>query len=423
MASTYTQLKRGSTGNEVNALQTALNKKGYSLANTGIFDDATESAIRQYQQDYGLTVDGVADDTTLGSLYGTQQSGSGGYTPSKQLVEAQKYAESVQAQKPGAYESPFTQQLQQQFGAIMNRQPFSYDVGTDPMFQQASDRYVQMGRRAMQDAMGQAASMTGGYGNSYAQGAGQAAYGTYMQDLSELAPQYMNAAYTRYQGEGADMLDRYNVTAGREDEAYARYMDKVNQYNADVERAQQAANAMYEREYGQYMDQQSAANADREYAYNTALMMLQGGKMPSTMLLEAAGISAEDAKAIAAMYKSSKSSGGSKSSADKKTTQKVVVNNPEKSASNASEETGTTSDVVLSREAWEADRKAKDPFYAAQKETTKKILPAKSSIANASAGSTEEYNTYVENTITDALQKKKISKLDAVVLANKYLSD
>lgn len=328
VASVYTQLKKGSSGNEVNALQTELSKKGYALQNTGLYDDATEAAVRKYQQDNNLTVDGIAGDITLGSLYGTNNTATGGYKPSGQLTEAQKYAQSVQMQKPGEYQSAYTPQLQAQFDAIMNRQPFQYDIGSDALFQQMSDMYSQQARRGMQDTMGLATELTGGYNNSYAQGVGQAAYGQQMQQLAALAPEYMNNAYSRWQNEGVDMMNRYNVLAQMEDSDYGRYVDSMNRYWQEADRAQQAADNLYNREYGEYMDnlnweqardemlfqrekhQAQLDSENREYAYNTALMMLQSGKMPSADLLAAAGLSAEDAATIQSMYKKS-SSGGS----------------------------------------------------------------------------------------------------------------
>lgn len=329
MASVYTQLKKGSSGNEVNALQTELSKKGYALQNTGLFDDATEAAVRKYQQDNNLTVDGIAGDITLGSLYGTNNNtATGGYKPSGQLTEAQKYAQSVAMQKPGEYKSAYTPQLQAQFDAIMNRQPFQYDIGSDALFQQMSDMYSQQARRGMQDTMGQATALTGGYGNSYAQGVGQAAYGQQMQQLAALAPEYMNNAYSRWQNEGVDMMNRYNMLAQMEDSDYGRYVDSMNRYWQEADRAQQAADDLYNREYGEYMDnlnweqardemlfqrekhQAQLDSENREYAYNTALMMLQSGKMPSADMLIAAGLSEADAQTILSMFKKSSGSGG-----------------------------------------------------------------------------------------------------------------
>lgn len=431
MASTYTQLKKGSQGNEVNALQTELSKKGYALQNTGLFDDATEAAVKKYQQDSGLTVDGIAGDATLGSLYGTNnQSAMGGYTPSAQLVEAQKYAQSVAAQKPAEYQSPLAGQLQAQFEAIMNRQPFSYDLGSDAGFQQMSDMYVQQGRRAMQDTMGQAAEMTGGYANSYAQGVGQAAYGNYLQKLGALAPEYEQQAYARWQNAGADMVDRYNMMAAQEEQGYGRYMDALNNYWAEADRAQQAADKLYDREFEQH-------SVNRDYAYNTALMMLQGGKMPSTDVLAMAGISQADAATIMDMYKPKKSSGNKKTETTDQveTTDKVQQNLAKKKAGKILSLQTSPEWVdagVLSSPEWGEIRDETDPFYAAQKAQTLATLPMtqgykadpEKTIVEVSKNNTEEYQTdYVEKEIERLLDEGLITTGEAKYLAYRYLKD
>lgn len=51
----------------------------------------------------------------------------------------------------------------------------------------------------MQDTMGQAAALTGGYGNSYAQGVGQQAYQGYLQQLNDNVPQLQAQALQTYQ--------------------------------------------------------------------------------------------------------------------------------------------------------------------------------------------------------------------------------
>ena len=52
--------------------------------------------------------------------------------------------------------------------AYLNREDFQYDVNADALYQQYKDRYVELGKDAMEDTMGQAAALTGGYGSSYA---------------------------------------------------------------------------------------------------------------------------------------------------------------------------------------------------------------------------------------------------------------
>lgn len=432
MASVYTNLKKGSSGNEVSALQTALNKAGYALQTTGLYDDATEAAVRQYQTNNGLEADGVAGDITLGKLYKTNSSADG-YTPSAQLTEAKKYAESVAAQKPAGYQSAYTPQMQAQFEAIMNRQPFSYDVGSDAAFKQMQDMYTQQGRMAMMDTMGKAAELTGGYGNSYAQGAGQAAYNQYLQQLYAMAPEYEQRAFSRYQQEGADMLDRYNMMAAREENEYGRYMDSVNQYYAELDRAQQAADEMYNREYGEFMDRQNYQMAldeaafqreqyqgkldseQREYAYNTALMLLQGGKMPSADLLAMAGISAADAAELMDMY-APKSSGGSGGGGSAKKDTKTSAANKDLSAT-------ITTNNILSQRDYENEKEQAQPLYGEMKkmalnqETGKVNAPL---INKQMQESDQAYAAYLENAIMTQLQNGKMTEEEAVKVVDKY---
>ena len=64
-----TVLKLGSTGSAVQALQEMLNKLGYDCGTAdGLFGVKTELAVRRFQADKGLTVDGKAGEATLDEL-------------------------------------------------------------------------------------------------------------------------------------------------------------------------------------------------------------------------------------------------------------------------------------------------------------------------------------------------------------------
>ena len=53
-------LCKGMTGPDVSALQAILTARGYSvLTISGVFDESTEKAVRRFQEDHGLDVDGV----------------------------------------------------------------------------------------------------------------------------------------------------------------------------------------------------------------------------------------------------------------------------------------------------------------------------------------------------------------------------
>ncbi len=63
-----TYLQNGSEGDLVSALQEALNNEGYDLEVDGIFGDGTEAALRDYQANNELSVDGIAGPDTLDAL-------------------------------------------------------------------------------------------------------------------------------------------------------------------------------------------------------------------------------------------------------------------------------------------------------------------------------------------------------------------
>lgn len=63
-------LRRGSRGSEVTKLQQALNALGYDCGEAdGIFGVKTEMAVRAFQQENGLAVDGIAGRFTQRALY------------------------------------------------------------------------------------------------------------------------------------------------------------------------------------------------------------------------------------------------------------------------------------------------------------------------------------------------------------------
>ena len=76
---------------------------------------------------------------------------------------------------------------------------------------------------AMMDTLGQAATLTGGYGNSYAQGAGQQAYQSYLQGLNDKIPELYQLALERYDREGDRLYKGYTMLNEQEGQDYDRY--------------------------------------------------------------------------------------------------------------------------------------------------------------------------------------------------------
>ena len=102
--------------------------------------------------------------------------------------------------------------------AYLNREDFRYDLNADALYRQYKDRYMELGKAAMADTMGQAAALTGGYGSSYAQNVGQQAYNRYLQQLGDVVPELYQLAYDRYRDKGDRLYKTYQSWAQLEQE-------------------------------------------------------------------------------------------------------------------------------------------------------------------------------------------------------------
>mgnify|MGYP004678914641 CR=1 FL=1 len=68
VATSQSTLRKGNRGNDVKQLQSNLRDRGYTVAVDGIFGNKTLEAVKAYQADHGLTVDGVVGKKTWGAL-------------------------------------------------------------------------------------------------------------------------------------------------------------------------------------------------------------------------------------------------------------------------------------------------------------------------------------------------------------------
>jgi peptidoglycan hydrolase-like protein with peptidoglycan-binding domain len=57
-------LQSGATGADVERLQGDLSRLGYQVTQNSKFDEATETAVKKFQQDHNLTVDGIVGPQT-----------------------------------------------------------------------------------------------------------------------------------------------------------------------------------------------------------------------------------------------------------------------------------------------------------------------------------------------------------------------
>ena len=136
-------------------------------------------------------------------------------------------------QKPGEFQYSMQQNWDDVINKALNREKFSYDLNGDALYQQYKDQYMLGGQMAMQDTIGQAAAMTGGYGNSYAQGVGQQAYQGYLQQLNDKIPELYQLALDQYNREGDELYRQYELLSDRQKTEYGMHRDTVSDYNTD----------------------------------------------------------------------------------------------------------------------------------------------------------------------------------------------
>ena len=235
------------------------------------------------------------------------------------------------ASKPGAYQSQWDAQIKEYLDKIMNREKFNYNFNEDALYQMYKDMYIQQGQMAMMDTMGQAAAMTGGYGNSYAQTVGQQAYNQQLSELNNIIPELYQMAFDQYAYEGDQLYNQYGLLMDQENMDYGRYMDSYNMW-AD-ERNYLAGRYDSERDfdYGVWSDTED--RKWNEYVYNNNMSYQQGrdqvgdqnnsynqlaglisstGYKPTADELKAAGMTESQANALINEYNNSKSDSGDK---------------------------------------------------------------------------------------------------------------
>ena len=152
------------------------------------------------------------------------------YEESDAVKKLREAMEAQNAAKPAEYTSKWQNQIDSTVGNILNRKDFKYDVNTDALYNQYKDRYVNLGKQAMQDTMGQAAALTGGYGSSFAQLAGQQAYQGYLQGLTDKIPELYQIALDRYNQQGQDLYNQYGLLNTQEQNAYNQWLQGYNQW-------------------------------------------------------------------------------------------------------------------------------------------------------------------------------------------------
>lgn len=253
----------------------------------------------------------------------------------------------IEASRPDPFQSRYTAQIDSLLDTIQNPQKF--DLNSDETYRQLYDNYKEsymaQGRKAMQDAVGQAAAMTGGYGSSYASQVGQQAYDNYLQQLNDRNIQLYGMALDDYWKNRNDQYNQLNAVSGQDQIDYGRYRDTVgdwqtdrayyagqaqtaygndwasyqsglNQYNTEVQRAIDQEQAAQQMAFQQAQADQAQARWEAELQREDAANLLKG--MDTRAVIDAWNNPDDPAKQAAlqkaiqaAQATTAKSSGGS----------------------------------------------------------------------------------------------------------------
>lgn len=192
------------------------------------------------------------------------------YQRSDRVNEYYEKTRKLERNKPDEFESKYEGQISDILDNILNRPKFSYtaeDMTNDDLYKMYRDQYLRQGNLAMRDTMGNAAALTGGYGNTYASAAGQQAYDNYVAQLNNKALDFYDRAYQRYADEGQNLYNQMNVVTGLDNTDYQRYRDGVNDYYNDLNYYNGRYNQEYGYDYGEYQDRVAADQWAQEFAF------------------------------------------------------------------------------------------------------------------------------------------------------------
>lgn len=159
------------------------------------------------------------------------------------ITSAKDTAEKNEKERAEAYENALATGPE-----VPEIEKFTFDPRTSPLMQHYEKTYMQNGQRAMKDTMANAAFLTGGYGNSYAQQVGQQVYNGYMDELSGKVQELYDAALGVWVRDRDEAIAKYEKAVEDDKLADQELFDQNeldneadwDVYEAEVKKAQEA---------------------------------------------------------------------------------------------------------------------------------------------------------------------------------------
>ncbi len=187
------------------------------------------------------------------------------YTASQKVQQALSAVEEHGSRKPETFSSAYDDRLQQVMDRITNREDFHYNLAGDALYRQYRNQAVQQGRLAMEDTLGRAAALTGGYGNSYANTVGQQAYHRELSSLADRIPELYNLAMGQYQLQSQTLQQKYDLLSGAKQQEYRQYQDGLSAWQKEAEQLWQRYTDERDTDYHAYRDEVADWKWQQEY--------------------------------------------------------------------------------------------------------------------------------------------------------------
>ena len=215
------------------------------------------------------------------------------------------------------YENAFAQQQKDLLDRILNREDFAWSKETDPQWSSYKKSYLREGDRATANALAQASAASGGRPSSHAVNAATQAGDYYATKLNDMIPTLYQQAYERYLDEYNMKLKDLNAVNQQEQLDYAKYLDRLGQFNTDRGFAYQNYADDYDRlrsqladvqgqdqiDYARYLDEVSRQQTAQDSIRGQVDAILAAGGSPSANLVSESGYSSEYVKALEDAYR------------------------------------------------------------------------------------------------------------------------
>lgn len=214
-----------------------------------------------------------------------------GYKPSDKVTSYQnasdKALSAAKAMGNFKYNSNYTNKITGLLDKAENMDfKFNYSLTDDPAYASYRDQYVHNGQLAAQDAAGNAAAQSGGYGSTAAVAASQQAYNESLTQLNNIVPDLYDKAYNRQWNEFTNERDtvqqlaaayqsldkqEYDKALSTWTNNFNQYITIANEYQSKYEYLDGAERSAYENKLDNLYNMLSTAQ--KQYSANQSAQM------------------------------------------------------------------------------------------------------------------------------------------------------